>query len=69
MTNFEMIRPLRESLHVNKMITLIDDSLEHVVNTPQVTTTYMQHLYGLRDKENKVGLWQNIDNLRDVLEG
>lgn len=68
MTNFEMIRPLRESLHVNKMITLIDDSQKHVVNTPQVTT-YMQHLYGLRDKENKVVLWQSIDNLKEVLEG
>lgn len=68
MTNFAMIRPIRKSLRVNKMITLVDDSQKHVVNTPQVAT-YMQHLYGLRDNENKVILWQSANNLKEVLEG
>lgn len=68
MTNFEMIKPLKKNLNVNRMITLVDDTQKKVVNTSQVTT-YLQHLYGLRDDENRVVMWGQMDNFKDVMVG
>ena len=68
MTNFEMIRPLRQQLRINKTITLVDDSSNHILTSAQVST-YMQHLYDHQTEQNKVVLWGGVNTLKPMVSG
>lgn len=66
MTNFEMIKPLRNQLHINKTITLIDDSQPSVMQSPQVIM-YMRHMYELEKADNRVVPWTSVSQLRESI--
>ena len=67
-TNFEMVRPLQEQLHINKTITLIDDSQPNVMQSPQVIT-YLRHTYELERADNRVVKWTGASQIRELITG
>lgn len=65
-TNLDMIRPLREQLHVNKTITLVDDSQKNVMQSPQVIT-YLRYMYDQQEPDNHVIMWKGANQIREVI--
>lgn len=64
--NFNMIQPIRERCHVNRTVTLLDDSQKSVIQSPQVQT-YYNYLLDKRNESNRVVLWSEQDKLVEAL--
>ena len=60
--NFEMITPQIRKYNIRKMITLLDDSKESIIQSPQVQT-YYNYLLDNRSDDRPVILWNHKNEL------
>lgn len=60
--NFEMVTPRIREYNIRKMITLLDDSKESIIQSPQVQT-YYNYLLDNRSDDKPVILWNHKNEL------